>query len=186
MEYVILGLLMIRARTLYEINKILETRVALFYSASFGSISSAIAKLLEKGWISVQEQVEQGRNKKRYAITPAGAAAFTEWLGSPIPGEKMKDHALTRLFCLGFLAPHERVALITSHITKLEALAADLATLAETSRTLDAPAPLHAMVRFQMLTLQYGQDYYAFSIAWFKRLLADLEEEIRDQDAPGA
>jgi DNA-binding PadR family transcriptional regulator len=186
MEYVILGLLMIRARTLYEINKVLETRVSLFYSASFGSISSAIGKLLEKEWISLQEQVEQGRNKKRYAITPAGTAAFSEWLGSPIPGEKVKDHALTRLFFLGFLTPHERVALITSHIAKLEALAADLGTLADAAQQQPAPAALHDVARFQRLTLHYGQEYYAFSIAWFKRLLADLEEEIGDDDAPGA
>lgn len=186
MEFVILGLLMIRARTLYEINKILETRVALFYSASFGSISSAISKLLEKGWISLDAQVEQGRNKKRYAITPAGAAAFAEWLNSAIPAEKVKDHALTRLFFLGFLEPQERVAVIGRHIERLEALATELAGLAETARVQDLPPARRTVARFQLLTLHYGQDYYAFSIAWFKRLLRDLEEEARDDDAPAA
>jgi PadR family transcriptional regulator, regulatory protein AphA len=186
MEYVILGLLMIRTRTLYEINKILKTRVALFYSASFGSISSAIGKLLAKGWISVEEQVARGRNKKIYAITPEGADAFATWLGSPIPGEQVKDHALTRLFFLGFLQPPDRVALISSHVAKLEALAADLATLADVAQQKPAPAARHDLARFQRLTLQYGQDYYAFSIAWFKRLLADLKEEVRAHDTTGA
>ncbi len=186
MEYVILGLLLIQARTLYEIKKVLDTKVSLFYSASFGSISSAITKLLEKQWISVQEQVEQGRNKKIYSIAPEGAAAFQEWLSSPIPGEKVKDHALTRLFFLGFLAPAERIALIAGHLARLEAQAAELAVFEAEAQSRPVEPAQQKLAAFQYLTLRYGQDYYAFSIAWFKRMLADLKEEIRDHDATGA
>jgi hypothetical protein len=76
MEFVILGLLALRAMTVYEINKALERGVSLFYSASFGSINAAIGRLLEKGWISGQEKVENGRNKKIFQLTP-------RWDGKP-------------------------------------------------------------------------------------------------------
>jgi DNA-binding PadR family transcriptional regulator len=182
MEYVILGLLLIRTRTLYELKKVFDAKIALFYSASFGSISSAIGKLLEKQWITVQEQVEQGRNKKIYTITPDGAAAFQAWLGSAIPSEKVKDHALTRLFFLGFLSPAERVALIERHLAMLEAQAAELAALEAAAHGMAIPAAQQDIARFQALTLRYGQDYYAFSIAWFQRLLADLKDQTHDHD----
>ena len=121
MEFVILGLLLLRERTLYEIKNVFEDTIALFYSASFGSISSAIGKLLEKEWVGVQEQVEHGRNKKIYTITPAGTAVFQEWLSSPITSEKVKEPALTRLFFMGHLAPLERIAGIETHVAALEA-----------------------------------------------------------------
>ena len=110
MEFVILGLLLLKPRTLYELNKTLAEKISLFYSASFGSISSAINKLLEKGWIELREHIERGRNKKIYTITAAGQSAFHDWLNSAIAPEKVKEPALTRLFFLGYLDPAQRIA----------------------------------------------------------------------------
>ena len=84
MKFVILGLLFLRERTIYEIKKVLEETISLFYSASFGSINSAVKRLLDQEWIKVQETVENGRFKKIYSITPAGIAAYQDWLGSKI------------------------------------------------------------------------------------------------------
>lgn len=182
MEFVILGLLMLRQQTLYEIKKAFEERIGLFYSASFGSIGTALAKLLEKEWIGLEAQVEHGRNKKIYSITPAGSAAFQDWLGSHIPSEKVKEPALTRLFFMGFLPAAERIALIESHLTALEALAAGLALLHAEAERVAVPAEKRQLAEFQMLTLRYGRDYYDFSIAWFKQLLTTLKEQANDAD----
>ncbi len=94
MEFVILGLLALRAMTVYEINKALKRGVSLFYSASFGSINAAIGRLLEKGWIFSDEKVENGRNKKIFHLMPAGREAFLDWLNSDIETEKVKDPGL--------------------------------------------------------------------------------------------
>ncbi|HYF65632.1 MAG TPA: helix-turn-helix transcriptional regulator [Herpetosiphonaceae bacterium] len=180
MEYVILGLLMLRQQTMYDLKKAFEERIGLFYSASFGSIGTAIARLLEKEWIALDEQVERGRNKKIYAIAPAGSAAFQEWLGSHIPSEKVREPALTRLFFMGFLPAGERIAVIESHIAALEDLAAGLALLHAEAERADIPAEKRELAEFQLLTLRYGRDYYDFSIAWFKRLLTSLKEQAHD------
>ncbi len=181
MEYVILGLLMLREQSMYEINKALEETISLFYSASFGSISSALGRLAEKGWIVAREQVEQGRNKKLYAPTPAGEAAFGEWLGTQIPGEKVKDPALTRLFFLGFLPPQQRAALIEAHLASLEALHTSLEALERRAEAADVPEARREQAVFQRLTLRYGRDYYAFSIGWYRQLLDTLKEQDNDR-----
>lgn len=105
MEFVILGLLALRAMTVYEINKALSRGVSLFYCASFGSVNAAISKMLAKGWINGQEVIENGRNKRVFHLTPTGQRAFQDWLVSEIEAEKVKDPALTRLYFLGFSAP---------------------------------------------------------------------------------
>ncbi len=176
MEYVILGLLLLRARTMYEIKHVFEDTLALFYSASFGSISTAIGKLLEKGWIAVQEQVDNGRNKKIYTITPAGTAVFQEWLSSHIPSEKVKEPALTRMFFMGFLDPAQRIAVLEAHVATLAGLYATLDLLEAQTASLEIPAAQADLATFQKLTLQYGKDYYAFSLAWYRRLLSTLKE----------
>ncbi len=177
MEFVILGLLLLRARTMYEIKHVFEATLALFYSASFGSISTAIGKLLEKGWIAVQEQVDNGRNKKIYTITPAGTAAFQEWLNSHIPSEKVKEPALTRMFFMGFLDPAQRIAVLEAHVATLAGLYATLDLLELQAESLEVPAAQQDLATFQKLTLQYGKAYYAFSLAWYKRLLSTLKEQ---------
>lgn len=175
MELIILGLLMAGERTLYELNKALRTNISLFYSASLGSISSALAKLQEKQWVAMREMVERGRNKKLFCITPAGEAAFRDWLASPIPAEKVREPALARLFFLGHLAPDEQIAVVERHLSSLESLAATLARLAEQGATLPTPAEQRDLAAFQWLTLRYGTEYYAFSIDWYRRLLQELK-----------
>ena len=177
MEFVILGLLLLKPRTLYELNKTLAEKISLFYSASFGSISSAINKLLEKGWIELREHIERGRNKKIYTITAAGQSAFHDWLNSAIAPEKVKEPALTRLFFLGYLDPAQRIALITQHIASLEAQQITLGQLYSETEAQAIPTELHDIARFQKLTLDYGRDYNAFSLAWYRRLLAELQEQ---------
>jgi PadR family transcriptional regulator, regulatory protein AphA len=175
MEFIILGLLMGRERTLYELNKLLKTSISLFYSASFGSISSVLDRLLAKGWVVSREVVERGRNKKLFTITAAGEEAFGGWLASPIPGEKVREPALTRLFFFGHLPPQARIAAVEQHLASLEALTAALELLDRQSADVPVPAEQRDLAAFQRLTLRYGRDYYAFSIAWYRRLLADLK-----------
>jgi PadR family transcriptional regulator, regulatory protein AphA len=182
MEYIILGLLMQRERTLYEIKKVLETSISLFYSASFGSIGTALEKLVAKEWVVLRELVERGRNKKIYGLAPPGAAAFAAWLVSPIASEKVRDPALTRLFFLGHLAMPERIAVIKAHLVNLESHYAVLATLDEANANVTIPTMYEELVVFQQFTLDYGRDYYAFSIDWFKRLLRTLEEQTHDSN----
>ncbi len=176
MEYVILGLLLLKPRSSYEIKKILEETISLFYSASFGSINSALEKLIAKQAITVEEQIEAGRFKKIYSLTPVGKIAFDQWLASAIPQEKVKEPALTRLFFMGFLTPNERIRLVREHLTSLQIVHAQLNSLLREREQTAVDQHQQAIADFQWLTLEYGVAYYNFSINWYQQLLTKLEE----------
>lgn len=177
MEFIILGLLALQAMTVYEINKALERSVSLFYSASFGSINAAIEKMLAKGWVSGEEKVENGRNKRTFHLTPAGRQAFQDWLASDIEAEKVKDPALTRLYFLGFTDPQERVRVLEAHIQNLRQIQGRLDFIHQQAGVLQIPEELQTVVKFQLLTLQYGRDFYAFNIRWYEALLESLKQD---------
>jgi PadR family transcriptional regulator, regulatory protein AphA len=177
-EFVILGLLALRAMTIYEINKALERGVSLFYSASFGSINAAISKMLAKSWISGQEAVENGRNKRIFHLTPAGRQAFQDWLASEIEAEKVKDSALTRLYFLGFSDPQERIRVLEAHVQKLRHTLDTLELINLQSAEIETLLELEETRRFQMFTLDYGRAFYAFTIAWYEALLETLKKDL--------
>lgn len=178
MEFVILGLLALRAMTVYEINKALERGVSLFYSASFGSIHAAIEKLLKKGWVSGEEKVENRRNKRVFRLTPAGRDAFQDWLNSEIEAEKVKDPALTRLYFMGFSDPPERIRILEKHLQNLRQTLGKLDFIHQQSAEIKTLPGLDEIRRFQMFTLDYGRAFYAFNIAWYESLLETLKKEL--------
>jgi PadR family transcriptional regulator, regulatory protein AphA len=176
-EFVILGLLALRVMTVYEINKALERGVSLFYSASFGSINTAISKMLEKGWVSGEEKVENGRNKRVFHLTPAGMDAFQDWLNSEIEAEKVKDPALTRLYFMGFAPAAERIRVLETHIQKLRQTLGKLELIHQQAAEIETPPGLEDARRFQLFTLDYGRAFYAFNIAWYQNLLETLKKD---------
>ena len=178
MEFVILGLLALRAMTVYEINKALDRGVSLFYSASFGSINAAIGRLLEKGWISGQEKVENGRNKKVFHQTPAGREAFQDWLNSDIEAEKVKDPGLTRLYFMGLAPAQERIYVLEAYLEKLRRTLDALELIHQQSTDIETPPGMEDVHRFQLFTLDYGRAFYAFNITWYQNLLETLKKGI--------
>lgn len=175
MEYVILGLLSLRPLTIYDINKALQKSISLFYSASFGSITAALSKMLHKGWVTSETKVEGGRNKRLFSLTPQGRQTFHAWLASAIPPEQVKDPALTRVFFLGLLPAAERIRVLESHLQNLRATLATLDALQCEVDITPVTPEFQDAAEYQKLTLQYGRDYYAFSIAWYQRLIEKLK-----------
>ncbi len=177
MEFVILGLLSLRAMTVYEINKALQRGVSLFYSASFGSINAAIKKMINNGWIEGEEKIENGRNKKIYHINHRGQQAFREWLGSEIEIVKVKEPALTRLYFMGFASDNERIRVLEEHISILRDVLNTLELIKNQSAGLQAPEGMEVVQSFQRLTLDYGIAFYKFNITWFQTLIESLRKE---------
>lgn len=168
MAHVILGLLMIRPQSLYDLVKNFEAAVSLFYSASSGSIRRALETLLTRDLIEV-DQVEPGaRARKAYRVTEAGRQEFRSWMTGPVTGPDAEAAALPRLFFLGLLEPGERREVLPRVTARIQE---DLARLEALDERLDAepvPEGYDDVVRYQRATLDYGIAGHRFALDWFR------------------
>lgn len=156
MGNVILGLLIISPATLYALNKLFEQGISLFYSASLGSIRSALTVLLDRGHVTVTESVDNGRSKKTYIITDAGLAAFNEWMLAPITSGNLETIALSKLYLLGLLPVDARASILEDITARTARDLAQLEQLAGMLDSLEIPAEYREIFRYQRLTLDYG------------------------------
>lgn len=96
---VILGLLLNRPRSGYEIKAAFEAPLAYFFDASFGTIYPTLAKLENLGYIAKESVVQDNRpNKNVYSITELGRERFMAYMNSPLDSETYRSDFMVRLF----------------------------------------------------------------------------------------
>ncbi|GGN91726.1 PadR family transcriptional regulator [Saccharibacillus kuerlensis] len=177
MEYVVLGLLMLRNQTLYEINKAFEQGIALFYSASYGSLQSALKKLVGQGFVEFEEMVDKGRNKKVYMITEEGKKAFHEWMESEVSTARLEVTALSKLFFLGLVEDVERrKTVVQDVINKVEEVEIGLKQLKDNIRESEVPESHQKVLTYQLATLDYGIQMHGFAKEWFRKFHTELDQ----------
>ena len=76
LEYIILGFLMTKERSGYDLKRCMTQTTSYFFDASFGSIYPALKRLTQKGLVTFREDVDGGKFKKVYRITDSGRTAF--------------------------------------------------------------------------------------------------------------
>lgn len=196
MDKIILGLLMIKKLTIYELRSIIEMNFTSMCSNSMGSIQAAIKKLLEKKMIVYEELVENSVNKKFYTLTNEGKECFLEWVQTAMISGKMKDMELSKLFFMGFVPTKKRLSLIESYladlkkekehlenIKKQDSNTAKLQYIAyieknkiefnhflQVSENSNIQKEVQDIIDFELLTLQFGIDRTNFEIEWFEKL----------------
>lgn len=121
MEHIILSLLLLKGMTIYEMRTYIQQNLSTVCSDSLGSIQTAIRKLLEKGYISVNEYVNNNMLKKQYSITGKGVTHFKEWIGTPMNIQKMKNMEEGKFFFLGMASKEKRINFIKDYIESLRA-----------------------------------------------------------------
>lgn len=110
MENFILGLLMLRKLTAYELHVMIRDNYEGICSSSIGNIQRALKKLHEKGFVSLEEIHDGKVVKKIFSITPTGRTTFMQWLNNPIDLMKVKNMEIGRLLLLGFLTKEKQLA----------------------------------------------------------------------------
>lgn len=175
MDKIILALLLMRNRTIYDIREKFENRLNLMYSSSMGSIQAAIKKLLSEEMIVFSECVENGRRKKLYQITERGRREFYEWINSPFKSAQSKNPDLAKLYFMGLSDPENRRERIKAYISSLEEYRRALREIYQEGVNLSPPDEYAELYRFQLITVRYGVDSVGFEIRWLKKLLTELE-----------
>ena len=196
MDIIILGVLMMRRITIYELRQFIEQNLSSISSSSTGSIQVGIKKLLQKEMISFDEQVENGVNKKVYYITELGKVHFEERVSTPML-YKEKNMELIKFFFMGFTDKQNQKESIDNYIKGLEK---ELSFLEQISDSLNprydfdkdyiedlkgkggasefmTKENIKAIASFQYATLDFGIDKLKFEIAWFNGLKEKLEME---------
>lgn len=175
MEYVILGLLILKPQTIYKLNQAFEQSISLFYSASYGSLQSAIKKLLKKEYIYYEEVIEKGRNKKIYSASARGEEAFYQWMVADIPANKLEVGALSRVFLLGMIEGKEEKKKIVEEILQKNRKAKERLMKIKEKVGGRGSIAYNGVSYYKVKTLDYGIESYSFAIHWFLQLLQEIE-----------
>lgn len=181
MEYIILGLLMLTDRTIYQLRSRIDKGLNFMYSSSTGSIQAAIKKLLNSGYIGFRDIRDNGKDKKEYYITDAGRQEFSNWINSPVDSAGIKCPELAKVYFMGFSERENRLGNIREYIgglkNKYEALKmiCDEAEIFESSddyKKLEKQAK--DIVFYQLAAARYGRDLMAFTVGWYEDFLNEM------------
>lgn len=178
MEFVVLGLLLLKSMTIYELNQAFKGSISMFYSASYGSLQNATNKLLEKQWITMQQKVENGRNKKIFSITTMGHQAFIEWMFSEINPTKLETVALSKVSFLGLIPdPQDKKLILQNILATINQIDQDLH---QTKIELDLlkpqlPLQYQSTFKYQTKPLEYGLRSHQMAREWVEEMIEELE-----------
>jgi DNA-binding PadR family transcriptional regulator len=177
MEIVVLGLLMIQDLTIYQLNQAFKSGISLIYSASYGSLLSAIRKLILSGEITFIETVENGRNKKIYHITDKGRAHFIKWMHDDIDENKLETMVLCKVFFLGLIGSViEKRKILENILFSIQKMEEQLRQLSQTLGQLHLDDETMKIFGYQFRTLDYGIRSHEVARKWAQELLDELRE----------
>ena len=198
MKYFLLGLLMLKEMTVYQLKAMIAENFTAMCSDSMGSIQAALKNLLSNGLITCTAVKEKNVEKKYYRIKENGRKEFLMWLQNPIDMSQGKNTELGKLLFMGILPNDKRVELISAVIKNLESELTYLKQILEVNKDIEAnkkelldyyadnPDYAAALLsagkskniaqsfsdihKYEMLTAQHGADLVQFHIKWFKEL----------------
>ena len=204
MDKMILGLLLLKELTIYEIKNAIQTYLSDMSSSSMGAIQAAIKKLLANDMIGYNECVSNSVNKKIYHITEKGKECFLEWLSTPMSIKKAKNIELSKMYFMGLVMDEKRTDLIQAYIDEQKIKLKGLHEIRNTSSNLDKQVdafmesnrdkPKHLerlrnctgkqtneecirdIAAFSLATLDYGIQSTEFEITWYENLKEKLEK----------
>lgn len=173
---VILGFLRLGARTGYDIKRVTELSVRLFWGASYGQIYPELRRLEEAGLVR-SAPVEDGRKRREYQLTRAGERALHEWLTNT--DELMfeyRDEALLKLFFSDFLSSEEVLATVRARREwirrSLEMFRGEIEP--------HARAGIAEGEELPYLVYRYGVGFLEWMDRWYRRAERELEVDRDD------
>jgi len=180
MIYVILGFLMMRQMTKYDIKTVLSKEISPFYASSYGSINASIKKLLQLGYIDFAETIENGRHKKIYSILKEGEDAFSRWLKEDIVVDKARDELATKLFFYGFLPLDIRLKKLENYYEIQKEIHSGYTSFYNEVSKISYPAEHVDIATYQIMTLDYAKEHQACELIWLQKTITQLKEELNE------
>ena len=174
MDHMILGLLLLSSRTIYQLRERIDKGLNMMYSSSMGSIQAAIKKLLTCGYIQYEEVIEHGKYKKIYSITERGKQSFAEWITTPLNAQGIKNPELAKLYFMGFSAKETREARLQEYISQLKTQYDVLNAICKEAEDVIVPDENKDIFYYQFAAARYGKDFMKFNMEWHQKLLEEI------------
>ena len=175
MEYILLGLLMLKSRTIYEFRQCIGAGLNLMYSCSTGSIQAGIRKLLAGGCILCREIEDHNRKKKLYEITEDGRAYFSAWVNDPMKAMSEKHPELAKLYFMGFSDREQRQKNIRALIAEMEQAYGTICVICAQGETMEVPPEARDILHYQLASARFGRDLMKFQLDWYREFLKEEE-----------
>ncbi|MBW5445793.1 PadR family transcriptional regulator [Cohnella sp. CFH 77786] len=171
-EYVSLGIVMEGQKSGYEIKKIAEQTVGLFFKMSYGSLYPALNRLVAAGRLT-EEETNNSKNKKLYAITEQGRGHFLEWLKEPLQSNR-REHLL-KLFFYDYLEEEIRKRNLQAFQHSLQNGISRMESLKTiVSKELEQ-LPNKDDYYYRVSVMHYGLQFFKMEHAFFTKMI-DKEE----------
>ena len=170
----VLGVLTFGPATGYEIRKLLSETTSHFWKESYGQIYPALEELWTGGLIEVDAQETSGREKRRFAILPAGEAELRRWIRGPeIQLKPGRNELLLKLFFARLSDAPYLIPQVESYHQTTVALRETYRQFTAEAGSDDVPADAQPLIR---TTIDYGIAAAEMQIQWCERTLATLRE----------
>jgi DNA-binding PadR family transcriptional regulator len=165
LEYIILGFLMFGEKSGYDIKQTMKKTTSNFFDASFGSIYPALTKLEKKGYVVINEVLEDSKKKNIYSISKAGKSIFLAWLQQPIEFSKTNSEYLVKIYFYSFISKEKAVDLIKDFIRDVNKAIGELTEIEEKSKG--------KIDLYRSSTIYFGIEHYNFVIKWCEELISN-------------
>ncbi len=120
LEYILLGTLLGRPRTGYDLKKFMDTHGRFLRSnTQMSQVYRSLTTMAERDWVSYTVQSRPGaQDAKIYRVTDEGATVFLDWLTGPYrPPTRFEEPDFTvRLHFAGFLTVDQLLGLLDTEI----------------------------------------------------------------------
>lgn len=157
--WAVLGLLVQRPRSGYEVKQAVDRAIRHFWAASYGQIYPELKRLEEAGLIAGGES--GARAKRVYRATKRGEQALKDWLRGSETRIELRDESLLRLFFADTLPDREALGLVRARRDGYAEMLAYLRSLDDGSGVPDPP--------YIDLVYRWGLDYCEWGVEWCNR-----------------
>jgi len=168
-EIVILGLLMQGKMSGYDIKKVAEQSVGLFIKMSYGSLYPALKRLAGEGDV-IEEDTNDAKNRKLYAVTEQGGRRFLAWLGEPLQTNK-REHLLKIFFYDHLDEPTRKRNLTNLEQTLQRSIAEMEAVQSVVEKELDQLEDKDDYY-YRVSVMHYGLQFFRMEREWLTQIIA--------------
>jgi PadR family transcriptional regulator, regulatory protein AphA len=119
LRHALLGLLVERPASGYDLMKLFNTSLANVWPATQSQVYGELGRLADAGLIDVV--AEGARGRKDYSLTPAGLAELRDWVAHPAPPAPRRSELLLRVFFLGVVDAERAERVLADRVARAAA-----------------------------------------------------------------